>query len=76
MTMTGNAALLEGPDRMALFGSSKCPGEIIPKTQDWAHGLIGSRTVVVSGFHTPVEKDVLRILLRGKHPPSSAPPVL
>jgi predicted Rossmann fold nucleotide-binding protein DprA/Smf involved in DNA uptake len=30
--------------------------------------LVGSPWVVVSGFHSPVEKECLRVLLRSEHP--------
>jgi predicted Rossmann fold nucleotide-binding protein DprA/Smf involved in DNA uptake len=69
----GNVSLLGRPNRFALFCSNRCPGEIIIKCQDWANGLIGSNALIISGFHTLVEKDVLRILLRGNHPVAICP---
>ncbi len=41
---------------------------MILKTQDWANVRGPDDTPVISGFHTPVERDVLRILLRGGAP--------
>lgn len=70
----GNDALLYTQNRIALFCSNKCPGDIIIKCQDWANNVTGTNTVIVSGFHTPVEQDVLRILLRGKNPAIICPP--
>jgi predicted Rossmann fold nucleotide-binding protein DprA/Smf involved in DNA uptake len=64
----GVSSFLKGLKRLGLFCSNKCPGEIILKCQDWANGLSPSDAVVIGGFHTPIEKDVLRILLRSKHP--------
>ncbi len=64
----GYSPLLKKANRVAIFCSNKCPGEIILKCQDWANGMIPSDTVIISGFHTPVEKEVLRILLRSNHP--------
>lgn len=48
--------------------SRSCPGDIILKAQDWANGRGTSSAPVIGGFHTPVERDVLRILLRGAAP--------
>lgn len=67
LTHIGNRDLLKRP-LIAFFCSQQCPGEIIIKAQDWANQAVGSANAIISGFHTPVEKDVLRILLRGKHP--------
>jgi len=54
--------------KLALFSSRKCPGEIILKTFDLARHLRDHGVTVVSGFHSPMEREVLRILLRGKQP--------
>lgn len=63
----GNAPLLvQRP--VAFFCSRSCPGDIILKAQDWANARGLSEAPVISGFHTPVERDVQRILLRGKAP--------
>ena len=53
---------------VALFCSVKCPGELILKTYDYARELRDEGTTVISGFHSPMEKECLRILLRGKQP--------
>lgn len=52
----------------AFFCSQSCPGDIILKAQDWANARGGVDAPVISGFHTPVERDVLRILLREGRP--------
>jgi len=67
LTHIGNRDLLKRP-LIAFFCSQQCPGEIIIKAQDWANQAVGDSHTIISGFHTPVEKEVLRILLRGKHP--------
>lgn len=64
----GNAALLDHPRKLAFFCSNRCPGNIILKAQDWANSLEEKELLPISGFHTPVEQEVLRILLRSKHP--------
>jgi len=53
---------------LAFFCSQSCPGDVILKAQDWANARGPKDTSVISGFHTAVERDVLRILLRGKAP--------
>ena len=52
----------------ALFCSSKCPGEIILKTHDLAQRFRKLGVSTIGGFHTPVEKECLRVLLRGAQP--------
>lgn len=54
--------------KLALFCSVKCPGSLILQTHDLAHRLIHAGVTVISGFHSPVEKECLRILLRGTQP--------
>jgi len=67
LTAIGNLSLLQNPE-IALFCSSKCPGDLILKTYDLAQSLRDSGIPVISGFHTPIEQDCLKILLRGAQP--------
>ena len=53
---------------IAFFCSKACPGDIILKAQDWANARGPESAPVIGGFHTPIERDVLRILLRGGAP--------
>ena len=70
----GNIKLLTGrnacQDRelWALFCSGKCPGEIILKTHDLAQRFRRFGKLTIGGFHSPVEKECLRVLLRGEQP--------
>ena len=48
--------------------SVKCPGSVILKTYDLAVALRDAGIAVVGGFQSPVEKDVLDLLLRGSQP--------
>jgi predicted Rossmann fold nucleotide-binding protein DprA/Smf involved in DNA uptake len=48
--------------------SQKCSGHVILKTYDFARLVRGSGLAIVSGFHSPIEKDCLPILLRGPDP--------
>jgi hypothetical protein len=65
--LIGNSAILQQP-LLGLFCSQKCPGELILKAYDVARQLRQLGQVVVSGFHSPLEKDLLSILLRGDQP--------
>jgi len=67
LTALGNVALLSQP-KTALFCSVRCPGDAILGAYDAARKLRDEGVTVVSGFHSPVEKECLRILLRGKQP--------
>ena len=57
-----------GARRTAVFCSAKTPGGSILRSHDVARGLRDEGVTVVSGFHSPIEKAILRILLRGKQP--------
>jgi predicted Rossmann fold nucleotide-binding protein DprA/Smf involved in DNA uptake len=63
----GDPALLHKP-ALALFCSVKCPGDLILKTYDLAQALREADISVISGFHSPMEKECLRLLLRGTQP--------
>jgi hypothetical protein len=54
--------------KLALFCSVRCPGDAILGAYDAAQKLRDDSVTVVSGFHSPVEKECLRILLRGTQP--------
>jgi hypothetical protein len=58
---TGNLALLDHP-ATAFLCSTQCPGDKILEAYDWARRQCDEGGTVISGFHTPVEKDVLAIL--------------
>lgn len=66
-SLRGNAALL-AHSPSAFFCSQFCPGDIILKAQDWANAHGQESAPVIGGFHTPVERDALRILLRTQAP--------
>ncbi len=60
----GNPELLN--ERLhALLCSRACPGEKIIEAIDLAQQWRAENRAIVSGFHTPVEKECLRIFLRG-----------
>jgi|RhiMetdeSRZDD1v2_1073273.scaffolds.fasta_scaffold160461_2 predicted Rossmann fold nucleotide-binding protein DprA/Smf involved in DNA uptake len=67
LTALGNLGSLS-PLKTALFCSVRCPGNAILSAYDTARELRDEGVTVVSGFHSPVEKECLRILLRGNQP--------
>lgn len=70
----GNIDLLPGQnttlngDLWAFFCSSKCPGEIILKAHDLAQEFRNAGIPTIGGYHSPVERECLRVLLRGSQP--------
>ena len=63
----GNLRLLKEP-LTALFCSNRCPGDLILKTYDLARAMRDAGISVIGGFQTPMEKECLRLLLRGSQP--------
>jgi len=53
---------------LGVFCSVQCPGTLILKTYDLACALRDAGVPVISGFHSPMEKECLRLLLRGTQP--------
>ena len=52
----------------ALFCSKKCPGELILKTHDLAQRFKERGIPTIGGYHSPIEQECLRVLLRGVQP--------
>ena len=67
LSYIGNIEILKQP-LLGLFSSVKCPANLIIKAHDLAHKLGEAGTPVISGFHSPVEKEMLSVLLRGQGP--------
>ena len=63
----GNLRILQGR-LLGLLCSVKCPGNIILRTYDMARALRDGSVAVIGGFHSPIEKDCLDLLLRGTQP--------
>ncbi len=59
----GPLPLLANP-ATAFLCSTRCPAEKIAEFYEWARQQCDSGGTVISGFHTPVEQDVLTILAR------------
>ena len=67
ITTMGNLDILN-QKKLAFFCSIKCPGHLILKTYDLAQHLKEAGVTVIGGFHSPIERECLTILLRGKQP--------
>ena len=67
LTALGNLDLL-AISKTALFCSTRCPGRVILTTYDQAAKWRDTGHCVISGFHSPVEKECLQILMRGSQP--------
>lgn len=54
--------------KVALFCSVTCPGNLIVQTYELATSLRLAGVTVIGGFHSPMEKECLAVLLRGTQP--------
>lgn len=64
----GDIGLLERAPLLGLLCSVRCPGEIILRLYDLAVALREAGVAVVGGFHAPMEREALALLLRGLQP--------
>ncbi len=67
LSLLGNPDVLQHKT-LALFCSVRCPGTLIVQTYDLAQKLRHAGVTVISGFHSPMERQCLAILLRSPHP--------
>ncbi len=67
MDLSGNKELLEG-HLVAFFASRTSPPEALALSEEWAHAIAQTDKIVISGFHSPIERAVLAILLAKHHP--------
>ena len=61
----GDSRILSA-SKTGLLCSLQCPASLIVAMHDLAFYWGTSAKTIISGFHSPVEKEALRILLRGK----------
>ena len=61
----GGTALLDEP-LLGLISSRECPGHVLLETLDRVPEWVKAGRVIVSGFHSPLEQQVLRSVLRRK----------
>ena len=63
----GNLEHLKLP-KTAFLCSRQIPASAVLKCYDWAIAMREQQQCVISGFHSQIEKDVLRYLLKGTQP--------
>ena len=63
----GNLDILKMP-LFGFFCSVKCPGDLILRAYDLARSLRDNGITVIGGFHSPIEKDCLDLLIKGTQP--------
>ena len=61
----GTTALLAEP-LLGFIASRECPGHVLLETLDCVPEWVKAGRVIVSGFHSPLEQQVLRSVLRRK----------
>lgn len=54
--------------KLAIFCSAECPAELVLQTRDLMGTALGSKLTLVSGFHSPGERESLSVFLRGNQP--------
>jgi predicted Rossmann fold nucleotide-binding protein DprA/Smf involved in DNA uptake len=67
LTLLGNDELLRF-HKTGFFCSARAPGDAILRAHDAAREMRDRGVTVISGFHSPIERHCLEILLRGKQP--------
>ena len=65
--MLGNEALLNC-EKIGFLASWRVPPEAVMRCLDWATRMRDEGVCVMSGFQSPLEKEVLNILLKGTSP--------
>ena len=64
VTARGNLGTLDGT-LIGFFCSVRSPGDAILRTYDLARALRSTAVTIIGGFHSPMEKECLDLLLRG-----------
>lgn len=64
LAMAGNAALLQ-MRTLSLFCSVRCPGAMILQTYQFMRRARHRQLAIVSGFHSPMERECMRTLATG-----------
>lgn len=67
LAVLGDLRILDGR-KLGFFCSVKCPGDLIVQTYDLACALRDAGVTVIGGFHSPMEKECLALLLKGTQP--------
>lgn len=72
LTALGSLDILHNKT-LALFCSVKCPGKLILQTYDFTQKLRKTSLTILGGFHSPMERECLNILLRSTNPIINCP---
>ena len=67
MDLSGNKDLLDR-ELVAFFASRKATPHDTQLALQWAESICQTDKVVISGFHSPLEKEILNYLLERQHP--------
>ena len=67
MDLSGNKDLLDR-ELVAFFASRKATPHDTQLALQWAADICKTDKVVISGFHSPLEKEILNYLLKRHHP--------
>lgn len=67
LTYFGNINLLD-LSKTAFLCSRKIPAAAVLKCYDWAIQMRDEGRCIIGGFHSPLEKDIFNILLKGEQP--------
>lgn len=68
LTLVGSPALLAARPRIAFLCSRACPAAAILPAMEALQAHRDRGNAIVSGFQSPLEREALRLLLRGKNP--------
>ena len=68
LTLLGSRALLAARPRIAFLCSRACPAAAVLPALEALQAHRDRGDAVVSGFHSPLEREALRLLLRGRSP--------
>ena len=63
----GNTSLLKR-EKIGFLASRRVPPEAVMRCLDWATRMRDQGVCVMGGFQSPLERDVLTLLLQGKQP--------
>ena len=67
LEVLGDPSCLNG-SMIGFLCSRRAPGAVVIAVHDWARAARDAGAAVISGFQSPLERDVLRFLLRGSQP--------
>ena len=67
ITVIGNKTIWNC-EKIGFFASRRVPPEAVMRCLDWATRMRDEGVCVMSGFQSPLEKEVLNILLKGTSP--------